>query len=142
MKPKLSVSRTPRYARAGRRWRQPPTPPGKTCQFQKNPVGVSGDRLVQGLDKRDYDDAVRDAVMKAQPGTISEPIELGDAWYVFAVSETAAKVHAFDDVKTQAERMLRAEKQREQFQALVAETLKARSVQLYPERIHEGPAKK
>ncbi len=114
---------------------------------QKNPgqaqkVVVSGDRLVQGLDKRDYDDAVRDAVMKAQPGTISEPIELGDAWYVFAVSETAAKVHVFDEVKTQAERMLRAEKQREQFQALVAETLKARSVQLYPERIHEGPAKK
>jgi uncharacterized coiled-coil protein SlyX len=42
-------------------------------------------------------------------------------------------------VKAQAERQLRTEKQREQFRALVADTLKARNVQLYPERLKKEP---
>jgi len=79
--------------------------------------------------------------MATEPGGVSEPLELGDMWYVFAVSETPAKVHAFEEVKSQAERMLRAEKQREYFEALVAETLQARNVQLYTERLKEAPAK-
>ncbi|HOD50078.1 MAG TPA: peptidyl-prolyl cis-trans isomerase [Candidatus Hydrogenedentes bacterium] len=105
-------------------------------------VVVRDGQLVQGLGDAEHDAAVLEAVKAAEPGAVSEPVQLGSAWYVFGVTETPAKVHAFEDVQAQAERMLRVEKQREQFQALVAETLKARSVQLYPERLKEDPPKK
>ena len=109
--------------------------PGKASR-----VVVREGQLVQGLGDGEHDEAVLKVVLGTKSGTVSEPIELDGAWYVFAVTETPAKVHAFDEVKARAERMLRAEKQREQFQALVSETLKARSVQLYPERLKKTPA--
>ena len=113
-------------------------------EAQKQPndapnVIVSGGRVLQGLGKAEHDAAALDAIMKTPPGAVSEPVELDGAWHVFAVSETPAKVHSFDEVKAQAERMLRAEKQQEQFQALVADTLKARSVQLWGGGLGEEP---
>ncbi|MEA3364339.1 MAG: hypothetical protein U9Q79_01745, partial [Candidatus Hydrogenedentes bacterium] len=108
---------------------------------QAKKVIVENGRLVQGLEGGEHNEAVRETVMATEPGGVSEPLELGDIWYVFGVSETPAQVHAFKEVKSQAERMLRAEKQQEQFQALVAETLQARNVQLYAERLKEAPAK-
>jgi parvulin-like peptidyl-prolyl isomerase len=113
-------------------------------QVQKNPDGatqvlVSDGRVLQGLGKSEYDAAVLDALQETAPGTVSAPLELDGVWYVFAVSETPARVHPFEEVKAQAERQLRTEKQREQFRALVADTLKARNVQLYPERLKKEP---
>ncbi|HOF40631.1 MAG TPA: peptidyl-prolyl cis-trans isomerase [Candidatus Hydrogenedentes bacterium] len=114
-------------------------------EAQKNPDGatkvrVSGGRILQGLGKSELDEAVLDVIQKTAPGSVSAPVELDGVWYVFAVSETPARVHPFEEVKAQAERQLRAEKQREQFRALVADTLKARNVQLYPERLKKEPS--
>ena len=102
-------------------------------------VMVRGDRLVQGLGSPDHDAVVRDALLSATSGTVSEPLRLGEMWYVFEVSETPAQVRAFEDVKAQAERMLRTEKQQEHFQAMMAETLEAQNVQLFPERLTRKP---
>lgn len=115
-------------------------------QAQQNPsqaskVIIRDGRLIQGLGTGEHNEAVHEAILATDPGEVSEPLELDDAWYVFAVSETPAKVHPFDEVKAQAERMLRAEKQREYFETLVAETLQARNVRLYPERLKEDAVK-
>ncbi|MFO7975228.1 MAG: peptidylprolyl isomerase, partial [Candidatus Hydrogenedentota bacterium] len=83
------------------------------AQAKKNPdqaknVIVQDRRLVQGLEATEHNEAVRKAVMATEPGAVSEPLELDDTWYVFAVSETPPEVHPFEEVKAQAERMLRA----------------------------------
>jgi tetratricopeptide (TPR) repeat protein len=107
-------------------------PGNKTAQR----VVLRGGQLVRGLGLEGSDEAVAKALTDTAPA----PIQIGEKWFVFAVSETPAKVHPFEAVKDQAERMLHMQKEREQFQVLIEETLKARNVKLHLDRLNDKEA--
>ena len=82
---------------------------------------------------------VPDSVLTAAPETLSPPVKAGEAWYVFkTVKTTAEKQHPFEEVKDQAARMLQFQKEQEKVSALLEETLQARDVKLYPDRLKES----
>jgi hypothetical protein len=58
------------------------------------------------------------------------------------VSKKDERVPAFEEVKEQAGRMLQMQKEQEKFKSLIDETLQAKDVHLYPERIKEPETKK
>lgn len=83
-----------------------------------------------------------ESVFKTAPGATTEPVQLGDAWYVFRVErKTPARVRPFEEVRDQATRMLQFQKEQEQLRALIEETLRARDVRLFPERLKEAQGK-
>ncbi len=111
-------------------------PGNKTAQR----VVLRGGQLVRGLGLEGSDEAVAKALTDTAPGTASAPIQIGEKWFAFAVSLTPEKVHPFEEVRDQAERMLRMQKEREQFQVLIEETLKARNVKLHLDRLNKKEA--
>ncbi|MBI5092359.1 MAG: peptidyl-prolyl cis-trans isomerase [Candidatus Hydrogenedentes bacterium] len=101
--------------------------------FPKDPVTVSASGRIPGLP--DAPEATK-SIFAADAGATTAPLQIEDRWYVFQViSKTPAKTPAFDEVKPQAEKMFRRQKEQEQVNALIEDTLKARDVKLYPERL-------
>lgn len=98
-------------------------------------VVLRGDALVRGLGVPDSDETVAAALRAAVPGQIADPLEIGGRWFAFAVSETPERVRPFDEARSDAERMLRARKEQEQFRALIEDTLRARDVVLHLDRL-------
>lgn len=67
------------------------------------------------------------------------PVEIDGTWYIFQVeSRTGKRLLPFEEVKNRAGQMLRMTKEQEQVQALIEDTLAARNVRLYPERLKEA----
>lgn len=80
-----------------------------------------------------------ESVFTAQPGAVSMPVQAGGAWYVFkTVSTSPEKVHPFEEVKDRAARMLQMQKEQEKVSALIEETLQARDVKLYLEKLGQA----
>jgi hypothetical protein len=76
------------------------------------------------------------AVFEAEPGMMTDRFEADGATYTFRVeSKEEAELLPFDEVKEQAARMLQMQKEQEQVQVLIEETLQARDVRLHPERL-------
>jgi len=106
------------------------------AEFKEKPITIAQGRPVPGLPK-DFDTA---ALFAAEPGTVAPPIKADDGWLaVKVVSKTPEKVMPFEDVKEQASRMLQMQKEQERLQSLLEETLQARDVKLYEERLAEQP---
>ena len=104
--------------------------------FTGNPATVRKGGSVPG---QPGDLKVPDSVLTAAPDTISPPVKAGEAWYVFkTVKTTPEKQHPFEEVKEQAARMLQFQKEQEKVSALLEETLQARDVKLYPDRLKES----
>ena len=104
--------------------------------FAGNPVTVQKGSSVPG---QPGDLKVPDGVITAVPDTLSAPVKAGNAWYVFkTVKTTPEKQHPFEEVKERATRMLQFQKQQEKVSALLDETLQARDVKLYPDRLKES----
>ncbi|NIA12905.1 MAG: hypothetical protein GWP08_02400 [Nitrospiraceae bacterium] len=81
------------------------------------------------------------AIFAAKAGSVAGPLEADGVWYVFKVIEkTPARTPPFEEVKDQAQRLYRAQKEQESFAALIESTLKTRDVRLYVERIQEPDA--
>lgn len=103
-------------------------------EFKDKPVTVAQGRPIPGMPEG-VDTA---ALFAAEPGTVVPPIKGDDGWYAAkVVSKTAGKVMPFEDVKEQAARMLQMQKEQERFQSLLEETLQARDVKLYEDRLAE-----
>ena len=83
------------------------------------------------------------SVFAAEPGAVAGPVQCGERWYVFKVkSKTPEKLRPFEEVKEAATRMLEMQKEQEQFKALIEQTLEARDVKLYLDRLQKAPATK
>ena len=83
-----------------------------------------------------------EAIFGNDPGSIAGPIQSDKTWYVFkVVSKTPEKLHPFDEVKDQAARMFKMQKEQEKVSALIEETLQARDVRLYLDRLKESGSK-
>lgn len=76
------------------------------------------------------------AIFVTEPGAVTDRFEADGTAYTFRVeSKEDARLLPFEDVKEQATRMLQMQKEQEQVQALIEETLQARDVRLHPERL-------
>jgi len=83
-----------------------------------------------------------DVIFAAEANTVAGPVKGDDGWYVFKViSKTPEKTPEFEEVKDQAERMLRMQKEQERFRALIEETLQAQNVHLYLDRLKGSDSK-
>jgi parvulin-like peptidyl-prolyl isomerase len=79
-----------------------------------------------------------DAIFAAEPESTTEPVQLGEVWYVFKlVSKHPEKLLPFDQVKEQATRALQLQKEQEQVRALIEETLQARDVRLHLDKLKQ-----
>ena len=79
-----------------------------------------------------------DAIFNAEPDAIAGPLQAEKAWYVFKIkSKTPEKLRPFEEVKDQATKLFQMQKEQEKVRALIEETLKARDVHLYLDRIGE-----
>jgi len=75
-------------------------------------------------------------VFDTEVGKTTAPVQAGNDWYVFHIeSKTAEKVKPFDEVKEQASTMFKMQKEQEQVNGLIDQTLKEREVKLYPDRL-------
>lgn len=80
-------------------------------------------------------------ILAADVDAVVGPLEADSVWYVFKVtSKTPEKLHPLEEVKDQAERMYRMRKEQEAVSALIDETLQARDVRIYPERLQPAEA--
>jgi len=87
--------------------------------------------------------SVPDAVFSADAGAIAGPVQAEKSWYVFKVeSKKKERTPPFEEVKDRAMRMLQMQKEQEKITALIEETLQARDVHLYLERLKEPEPKK
>lgn len=83
------------------------------------------------------------AAFAAEPGSVAGPVQCGERWYVFKVkSKTPEKLRPFDEVKEAATRMFQMQKEQEQFTSLIEQTLEARDVKLYLDRLQKAPTTK
>ena len=84
-----------------------------------------------------------DDLFTAEPGAIVGPVQAEKSWYVFkVVSKKDERTPPYEEVKDQAMRALKTQKEQEKVGAIIDETLQARDVHLYPERLKESaPAK-
>lgn len=107
-------------------------------EFSGQPIAVREGERLGGLPNSPE---VIQSIFDAKLDVITDPIGINDRYYVFKiVSKTPERVAAFEEVKMRAEQMLRAEKEQEHVVLLVEETLRARNVKLYPERLEAKPA--
>lgn len=78
------------------------------------------------------------AIFSTAVDGLTTPVQIGEAWYLFKVkSKTAKKQRTFAEVKEQVSQRLQMQKQQEQLQLLIEETLKARNVKLYADRLNQ-----
>ena len=104
-----------------------------------DPITVTEGGRISG--QAGSEDAVK-RVFAADQGALTTPIQIEGHWYVYRVVEkTQAKTLPFEEVKSQAEKLFRMQKEQEQVNALIEETLKARDVKLYTERLKKEEAK-
>jgi len=84
-----------------------------------------------------------DGLFTAEPDAIVGPVQAEKSWYVFKlVSKKDERTPPYEEVKEQALRVLKMQKEQEKVAAIIDETLQARDVHLYPERLKEpAPAK-
>lgn len=115
-----------------------PEAASETVDFSQEPVKVFEGQPIPGVPESA--EAVP-VILAAEPGTVTEAIRLGQEWYRFKVlGKAPARVRPFEQVKDHAERLLRLEKEQEQFRLLIEETLRAQDVRLYPERLAKPEA--
>jgi len=108
--------------------------------FPNKPVPVRQGGRVPGASETL---TVPDAVFSTDVGAITGPVQAEKSWYVFKVeSKKDERTPPFEEVKDRAMRMLQMQKEQEKITALIEETLQARDVRLYLERLKEPEAKK
>lgn len=100
-----------------------------------NRVTLRAGRFVGETVPKDVNAVLAAAVLALKPGTISTAVEAGGKWHAFRGTLTAPRVEPFERVREQAARMYRMQKEQELVAALIEETLEARQVKLYPERL-------
>ena len=109
------------------------------ADFPEKTVTVAeGSGYLQGIAQSD--EAV-EVIFKTTVDAVTPPVQINEKWYVFKViSKTARKLRPFEEVKEMASQKLQMQKQQEQLQLLIEDTLKARNVKLYPERLNKQEA--
>ena len=108
--------------------------------FPNKPVTVIKGGRVPGTSE---DITAPDGLFTAEPDAIVGPVQAEKSWYVFKlVSKKDERTPPYEEVKEQALRALKMQKEQEKVAAIIDETLQARDVHLYPERLKEpAPAK-
>lgn len=102
-------------------------------EFNGRPLTIRKGEALRGIPNSPD---VMDAVFSAEPGTTTKPVEMNGRYFVFKVeSKSPERVAPFEEVKARAEQMLRAEKEQEQLALLIEETLRARNVKIYEDRV-------
>lgn len=109
------------------------------AEFTGKPVSVRKGGPVPGV--KDLAEAP-EGLFSAEPGAVVGPVSAGGAWHVFKVeSVSPEKILPFDEVKDRAARMYQMRKEQEKVSSIIEETLKAREVRLYLDRLQEGEKK-
>ncbi len=107
-------------------------------EFHGKPISVRKGESLGGLPNSAE---IVARIFDAEAGSITDPIEINGQFYVFKVdSKSPERVAPFEEVKSRAEQMLRAQKGQELAQGLIDDTLRAQDVKLYPERLEASPA--
>ncbi|HOE65808.1 MAG TPA: peptidyl-prolyl cis-trans isomerase [Candidatus Hydrogenedentes bacterium] len=109
-------------------------------EWKQAPVTVREGGRLPNVAKSD--DFVKD-IFVADAGKRVGPTEIDGKWYIAeVVSKKPAQVHPYEEVKDQALQMLQYQKEQEQLQDLLDETLKSQGVALHLERLapSEGSA--
>lgn len=75
------------------------------------------------------------AVLAKGPGEIAVAVEAGSAWYAFRGTLVPETVQPFEQVRDEAERLYRMQKEQEELAAFIEGALNAEGVRLYPERL-------
>ncbi|HNR36673.1 MAG TPA: peptidyl-prolyl cis-trans isomerase [Candidatus Hydrogenedentes bacterium] len=108
-------------------------------EFIEKPVVVRKGGPMPGV--KDLEKAPEE-LFSAEPGAVVGPVSAGGEWYVFKVeSVTPEKILPYDEVKDRATRMYQMRKEQEKVSSIIEETLKAREVRLYLDRLQEGEKK-
>jgi len=109
-------------------------------EFGDKPVSVRKGGPVPGV--KDLTEAP-EGLFAAEKDAVVGPVKAGDAWYVFKVeSTTPEKALPFEEVKDKAARTYQMRKEQEKVSSIIDETLKAREVHLYLDRLQETVKKK
>ena len=104
-------------------------------EFPAEPVSVRAGGDVPGI--AGSREAVG-AIFETEADGTAGPVQIGEHWYVFRVeSKSLERVVPFEEIREEVTRLFRLQKEQEQFRALIEETLSARDVRLYPERLQE-----
>ncbi len=107
-------------------------------EFNGQPISVRQGERLGGLPNSPE---VFDTIFAAEADAITAPIPIKDRFFVFKViSKTPERVAPFEEVKAAAEQALRAEKEQEHVEQLIDETLKARNVNIYADRLEAKPS--
>lgn len=109
-------------------------------EFAGKAVTVRKGRPVPGV--KDLAEAP-EGLFSAEKDAIVGPVKAGDAWYVFKVaSTTPEKLPPFEEAKDKAAQTYQMRKEQEKVSSIIDETLKAREVHLYLERLQDAEKKK
>lgn len=107
-------------------------------EFNGQPISV---RRGERLGVLPNSPEVFDRIFAADVDTVTAPIPIKDRFFVFkVVSKTPEHIAPFENVKAAAEQALRAEKEQEHVEQLIEETLKARNVNIYSDRLEAKPS--
>lgn len=107
-------------------------------EFKDKPVTVAKGRPIPGAPEG----LKADAVFEVEPGSVTAPVQVDDAWYVIkVVSKKPERTPLFEEVKERAQRLFQMQKEQERINSLIEETLKARDVNLYLDRLQEAEKK-
>ncbi len=108
--------------------------------FPEKPVtAIKGGRVPGATEKI----TAPDALFTAEPGGTVGPVQGEKSWYVFkVVSKKEERIPPFEEVKDRATRAFQMRKEQEKVGAIIDETLQARDVHLYPERLKEPAPQK
>jgi len=106
-------------------------------EFKDKPVTVVKGGAIPGVPAS----LTSDAVLAAESGSVTAPVQAEGAWYVFKIgAKKDERMPAFEEVKDRAARMFQSQKEREKVSGIIEEALQAQDVKLYPERLKETPA--
>lgn len=109
-------------------------------EFPDKPVTVRKGGPVPGV--KELAEAP-ESLFTAAKDTVVGPVKAGESWYVFKVeAATPEKTPSYEEVKDKAARTYQMRKEQEKVSSIIDETLKAREVHLYPERLQETEKKK
>lgn len=107
-------------------------------EFNGQPISVRQGERLGGLPNSPE---VFDTIFATDIDAITAPIAIKDRFFVFkVVSKTPERVAPLEEVKAAAEQALRAEKEQEHVEQLIEETLTARNVNIYSDRLEAKPS--
>ena len=127
-----------RAALTGAALRQAQGERGGEAQGERGQVSITADSFSGAELPEESVARLQEAVLNGPAGAVEMAVETGGLWIAFKGTHTPETVTPLEEVRDQVERMYRMQKEQELVNGLIQETLEARNVKIYEERLKEG----